>query len=227
MILSRNLIFTSSPSVIANGKDLNGVDESISYPQHFEAFYPKTKSIAERLVISSHNPGTFNTIALRPHLIFGPGDTNLLPTIIERAKSGKLKQIGDGSNLSDFTFIDDCVAAHLCALKALNVDPSVGGQSYFISQGDPMPLWGVINCVLEASGVSKITKRVPKTLAMLVAALSETLCRLVPALGEPVLTRFLVSEMATSHYFNINAARTKLGFSPRFTVQEALKITFN
>lgn len=222
----KRFIFTSSPSVIADGKDLCGVDESIPYPREFHAFYPQTKSMAEKLVLEAHGHDGMATIALRPHLIFGPGDTNLIPTILERARAGKLMQIGSGENLSDFTYIDDCVAAHLCALDALERDQSLGGRAYFISQGRPMRLWDFVNRIVTASGLAPIKRRVPAWVARAIARTSEAVCRLFTPTSEPLLTRFLVSEMATSHYFDISAARSKLGFSPRFTVEEGLRLTF-
>ena len=129
------LVFTSSPSVVAADHDLRGIDESQPYPARYRAHYPETKAAAERAVLEAHGPA-LRTIALRPHLIFGPGDTNLVPTILKRARAGRLVQVGDGRNLVDLTFIDDCVSAHLLAAAALDERPSAGGRAYFISQGD-------------------------------------------------------------------------------------------
>ena len=177
-------------------------------------------------MVAAHEPGVFNTIALRPHLIFGPGDTNLIPTILSKGRSGLLKQIGAGKNLSDFTYIDDCIAAHLNALESLERDPSVGGRPYFISQGDPYPVWGFINRVLAANGVPAITRKVSQKLAHFIAAVLEIAARMRGGVAEPRLTRFLVTEMATDHYFSIKAAKERLGFIPRYSVEEALERTF-
>jgi nucleoside-diphosphate-sugar epimerase len=218
----RRFVYTSSPSVIASGVDLKGVNESLPYPAHYEAFYPETKATAERLVLGSHREG-FSTVALRPHLIFGPGDTNLVPTIISKAKAGRLSIIGHGENRADFSFIDDCVQAHLCAARALSADSKVGGVPYFVSQGEPTKLWDFINTILEGIGEKPITRRLPTGVAHGLASVLELGARIIGR--EPPLTRFLVSELATDHYFDISAARTKLGFQPRVTMAAGLQKT--
>ncbi|MFM1848136.1 MAG: hypothetical protein RL417_1610 [Pseudomonadota bacterium] len=219
----RKLVYTSSPSVVADGTDLNGVDEGYPYPRHHEAYYPATKAIAEREVLGA--PDLW-TAALRPHLIWGPGDTNLLPTIIERAKAGRLVRIGDGRNRVDTTYIEDCVEAHVCAMSALEGNPAARGRAYFISQGKPVELWRWVDEILAASGLPPLQKTVSRRVAHGLAMVSELLARLDPRGREPFLTKFLVSEMATSHYFDISAARKFLGFIPRFTVAEGMAQTF-
>jgi 2-alkyl-3-oxoalkanoate reductase len=222
----RYFIYTSSPSVVAGSGDLLGVDESTPYPKHFHAAYSETKAIAEQKVLAAHQP-QFTTISLRPHLIFGRSDTNLIPLVVARARAGRLPIIGAGRNMVDFTYIDDCVAAHLCALTTLQRSPDRGGKPYFISQGEPYPLWGWIQEVVRRSGLPPLTRHLPTWLAYGVASMCEGAVKLVPALGAPLLTRLLVEEMTTSHYFNINAARKNLGYAPRYTVAQALEATFS
>ena len=207
------LVYTSSPSVIADETDLKNVDESYPYPAHHIANYPATKMIAEKMVRDA--AGTeLKTVVLRPHLIYGPGDTNLVPTILEKARQGKLKQIGDGHNTVDFTHIDNCVEAHILAAKALESNPAISGNVYFITDGEPVNMWSWINNVLEQNGLPAIKKKVPYKLAYSVAALLEKLAKF-GLVKEPVFTRFLISEMATDHYFNISAAKRDLGYAPK------------
>jgi len=212
------LVFTSSPSVIADGKDLLGIDESYPYPKRHTAYYPETKAEAERYVRANDEIGGVRTVALRPHLIFGPGDTNLVPTILERARAGKLMRVGDGKNLIDLTHIDDCVRAHILAMEALEAKPdSIGGKAYFISQGTPVNMWGWIDGVLVENGLPKVQRSISKGLAVGLATVCEGVSKMLSLIGviwEPLLTRFLVCEMATAHYFNISRARVDLGFSP-------------
>jgi len=219
------LVFTSSPSVVAAGHDLRGVDESQPYPQQFTAFYPETKAAAERAVLAAHGPA-LRTIVLRPHLIFGPGDTNLVPTILARARAGRLVRVGDGANLVDLSFIDDCVAAHLLAAAALDARPTAGGRAFFISQGTPVPLWEWIGRVLELHGLPPVRRRIPAAAALLLATLAEATWRTCGLRSDPPLTRFLAEEMATHHYFDIGAARRDLGYHPGCTVWEATDRTF-
>ena len=221
----QRLIYTSSPSVIADGRDLNGIDESYPYPQKYLANYPKTKAQAEREVLAA-NSNKLWTIALRPHLIWGPGDNHLVPTIIERARLGKLIRVGDGKNLIDVSYIDDCVQAHLDALKALDANPSSRGKAYFISQGEPVNMWQWIDEILVLNGIEKIKKNIPSKLAYFLAWVLECISQIRPGKPEPLLTRFLVKEMYTSHYFDISAAKKELGYLPKYSIKEAMEVTF-
>ncbi len=227
----RNLVFTSSPSVVHDGNQLCGIDESYPYPKHFDAFYPRTKAQAEQEVLASDEPEKLRTTALRPHLIWGPGDTNLVPTILERARRGRLTRIGDGENLVDLTYIDDCVAAHLLAMEALESTPDrVGGKAYFISQGEPVKMWSWIDQVLIANGLKPVSRSISARTAMTLAYVVEGACRFLLLFGiecKPLLTRFLVSEMYTSHYFDISRARNDFGYVPSHTVAGALAKTFS
>lgn len=218
-------VFTSSPSVIARHENLCGVDESQPYPLSYLAHYPATKAEAERRVLGA-NTREFKTVALRPHLIFGPGDRHLIPTVLERARAGRLPQIGAGTNRSDFCFIDDCVEAHLCAARALDINPNAAGRPYFITQGEPMPLWDWIHQVIRRSNIAPTQKKVPAALAYGLAFMCELFSKMLPWIGEPRLTRFLVSQMSTEHFFSIEAARSELKFTPQYTMQAALDLTF-
>jgi 2-alkyl-3-oxoalkanoate reductase len=222
----KRLVFTSSPSVIADGSDLNGVDESYPYPSVHTAEYPATKAQAEREVLSANGRDGLSTISLRPHLIWGPGDTNLIPTIQKRARTGKLVIVGSGDNVVDLSYIDDCVQAHILACEALDNNPASAGRPYFISQGQPVKMWEWINSVLKLSGLPPVTRKISKPIAMNVARIMEGAARILPGHLEPPLTRFLVSEMSTNHYFDISAAKNALGYSPSITIEEGLKLTF-
>lgn len=221
----KHFVYTSSPSVVADGTDLSGIDESYPYPHVYEAFYPKTKAIAEREVLAS-NSAELYSLALRPHLIWGPGDTNLIPTVLERAAAGKLVRVGTGKNMVDLTFIDDCVAAHILAAEALAKNPYSRGEAYFISQAEPVSLWDWINQVCIRNGLPPVKRSLPKKLAHMLAGVLEFASRLRPGQPEPLLTRFLVSEMATDHYFNISKAKRDLGYVPRYGMDEAFEVTF-
>lgn len=216
-------IYTSSPSVIAGGEDLRNVDESIPYPQNYLANYPKTKAIAEKIVLEA-NSETFFTISLRPHLIFGKGDRNFVPTILDRARKNRLVQVGDGENKVDVCYIKDCINAHILALKALETNPNCRGKAYFISQGEPVKLFTWINKVLELNNIPKISKKINFKLAYFVAGILELISKITGK--EPLLTKFLVEEMATDHYFDISAAKRDLKYVPKYSIDQALKETF-
>lgn len=216
----RKLLFTSSPSVIASGDDLRGVDESVPYPQHYLAQYPRTKAIAEQRVLGA-NCAELRTIALRPHLIFGPGDTSLTKKILERARAGRLVQVGNGKNIVDFTYIDDCVDAHIAALAALDANAEACGRAYFISAGDPFPFWEWVREITALHGLPGPRQTIPGGVAYALAALLE---RVAIVTGrEPLLTRFVVEELITDHYFNLGQAKRLLNWEPKVSVREGLK----
>lgn len=208
------LVFTSSPSVIANGRNLQNVDESMPYPERFHAFYPQTKAQAEQEILKA-NSNNLYTISLRPHLIFGPGDTSLEKLVVDRAKQGRLIRVGSGENLVDFSYIDDCVEAHLCALRALQENPNARGRAFFISQGIPTKLWTWIDVVLKRYGLPEVKRSVPASIAKYAGMFMEWAARILNF--EPPFTRFLAEEMATDHYFDISAAKQELGYIPRKT----------
>ncbi len=219
------LVFTSTPSVVADGTDRCNVDESYPYPDKFLSHYAHTKAVAEQAVLAADS-GSLYTCALRPHLVWGPGDTNLVPTIVERAKSGKLVRIGRKRVLVDVTYIDDCITAHRLAMDALSTNTDARGKPYFISQGEPVDLWGWINCILDRHRLPPITRVLNAHAAKLLAELLEILSRIRPGNHEPRLTTFLVDELSTSHYFSIERARQLLNYDPKFPVDAALERTF-
>jgi 2-alkyl-3-oxoalkanoate reductase len=213
-------IYTSSPSVIFNGKDMQGVDESVPYPSAYHSHYPATKALAERAVIAAADKSLL-TICLRPHLIWGPFDNHLVPRIIARA--GRLRIIGKGNNIVDTTYIDNAAEAHILAADRLAVDPALSGKVFFISQDSPVVLWDMVNAILKAGGKPPVKKRIPYALAWLIGFFLEICYKGLFLKMEPELTRFVANELATSHWFNIHAAQESFGYSPRISTEEGLK----
>jgi nucleoside-diphosphate-sugar epimerase len=218
----RKLVYTSSPSVVFGRDDLCGVDESQPYPRRFLAHYPETKATAEKLVLAANGP-ELATIALRPHLIWGPGDPHLIPRVLERARAGRLVQVGDGSNQVDITYIDNAAEAHLLAADALAPGAVCAGRAYFISQVEPVSLWPWLGRIIRAAGAPPVTRRVTFSTAYRVGAAMETAWRVLRLRVEPPMTRFLATQLAKSHYFDISAARCDLGYQPRISTEEGLE----
>ncbi len=216
------LVYTSSPSVVFNGADMEGVDESVPYPARYKSAYAETKAAAERLVLSANDP-SLATVSLRPHLIWGPGDTNLIPGIVARARQGGLRRIGGASKRVDFTYIDNAAEAHLRAAEHLAVGSPAAGRAYFISQAEPLPLWDFVNRVLACAGLPPVEAQVSRPVAYAAGAVFEALYRLLPLPGEPRLTRFLVEELATAHWFDISAARRDLSYEPLVSMEEGFR----
>jgi nucleoside-diphosphate-sugar epimerase len=213
------LVFTSSPSVVFDGRDMAGVDESVPYPRHYEADYPRTKALAEQAVIAANDAG-LGTVALRPHLLWGPGDNHLVPRILVRARA--LRRIGRADPLVDSTYIDNAADAHVRAAERLAPGSAIAGRVYFISNGEPRRLWELVNGILAAAGLPPVEQRIPRPLAMAAAAGLEAAWRLLRIESEPRLTRFLVRELSTAHWFDLSAARRDLGYEPAVSIDEGL-----
>ena len=226
------LIYTSSPSVIFDNTPQEGCDESLPYPAKYESFYPHTKAIAERMVKKANGQRELLTVCLRPHLIWGPRDNHILPQLIARAKKGRVPQVGDGTNKADLTYVKDAARAHLLAADALQPGSRAAGSPaagavYFISQDAPVNMWRWINDLLARLDISPIKQRLSLKLARAAGAVLEGLYRILPLKGEPRMTRFLASELAMSHYYDISRAKRDLGYSPQYTMDQALEETID
>jgi nucleoside-diphosphate-sugar epimerase len=217
------LVFTSSPSVTFAGRDQCGVDESVPYPAQWLCQYAHTKALAEQLVLEANAEHHLLTCALRPHLIWGPGDQHLIPRLLDRARKGQLRQVGDGKNLIDAVYIDNAAEAHLLAAERLAPGAAICGKAYFISNGEPVNCWEFINQILGLSGVPPIRKRISYRAAYAAGAVLEGLWTVLGRSDEPRMTRFLAAQLATSHYYNITAARRDLGYVPRVSISEGLR----
>ncbi len=216
------LVYTSSPSVVFDGRDMAGVDESVPYPSHYEAAYPQTKAVAERMVLRA-NCAALATVSLRPHLIWGPGDNHLIPRILARARAGRLRRIGSESKLIDSIYIDNAADAHLQAADRLAPRSPVAGKAYFISQGEPIPLWDLVNRILLAAGIDPVTRSIPAGLAYTAGRIFELIYAIFQPREEPPLTRFVARELTTAHWFDISAARRDLGYEPKISLEEGLE----
>jgi nucleoside-diphosphate-sugar epimerase len=216
------LVYTSTPSVIYNGADIAGADESLSYPAHYEAVYPETKARAEQLVLAA-NDDSLATVALRPHLIWGPGDNQLVPRLVERAHAGTLLKIGARPCLVDTVYVDNAAEAQVLAGDRLKPGSPIAGRAFFISNDEPMPCSELIDRVIDAAGLPAVQRTLPVALARILATCAETLHRLLPRNGEPQLTHFLVSQLSTAHWFDISAARKELGYDPEVSIDEGMR----
>jgi nucleoside-diphosphate-sugar epimerase len=218
----RRLVYTSSPSVVFDGRDMEGVDESVPYPRRHHAAYPATKAEAERLVLAADG-AELATVALRPHLIWGPGDNHLLPRLAARARAGRLRRVGGRGKLVDSTYIDDAAEAHLNAADRLAPGAPAAGRAYFLSQGEPWPLWDLVDRLLQAAALPPVARAVPASLARLAGVLCEGLAHALRLEAEPRMTRFLARELSSAHWFNIDAARRDLGYRPSVSIEEGLR----
>ena len=215
----KKLVYTSTPSVVRHDRKLAGVDESAPYGDRFEAHYPKTKAMAEKLVLAA-NGHDLATVALRPHLVWGPGDPNFLPRIIERRKSGRLRKVSGGPYPVDSTYIDNAAQAHLLAADQLDIGSIPAGKAYFISQGQPMDVGELIDRILEAAGLPPLDRSIPPWLARAAGVVLENVYGFLSIKKEPPMTTFLARQLSSAHWFDIGAARRDLNYKPEVSMEE-------
>ena len=221
------LVHTSSPSVTFAGNPQDGVDESVplglAWLESHRSYYSHSKALAEQDVLRA-NSEKLRTCALRPHLIWGPRDQHLIPRLIDRAKSGRLRRVGDGKNLVDMIYVENAAQAHLLAADALAAENSpVAGKAYFLSQGEPVNCWQWIDEILALADLPPVSKSISYSAAWRIGSMLETAYRLLRIKSEPPMTRFVAAQLATSHWFDISAAKRDFGYEPRVSTEEGMQ----
>ena len=221
------LVYTSSPSATYAGKEQCGTDESCGYDVEWlaahGAHYSRAKALGEQAVLEASDQ-SLRTCAIRPHLIWGPRDQHLIPRLIARAKSGRLRRVGDGTNLVDMTYVENAAMAHLQAADALAQDDSpVAGKAYFLSQGEPVDCWQWIDEILALAELPPVGKSISYKAAWRVGAVFEKVYGWLHLKSEPPMTRFLAAQLATSHWFDISAARRDFGYDPQVSTSEGMQ----
>ena len=216
------LVYTSSPSVTFDGRDQEGSDESVPYARRWLCHYPRSKAMAEQMVLDA-NRDDLATCALRPHLIWGPHDNHLLPRLIERASRGRLRRIGNGENMIDMVYVENAAFAQLLAADSLSAASPVAGKAYLITQGEPVNCWQWIDRLLACAGIPAVKKSIPSWLAYFVGWCLETGYRVLPLSGEPPMTRFLARQLSTSHFFQSRRARDDFGYQPLVSTELGLE----
>ena len=226
------LVHTSSPSVTFDGGDAVNADESLPYPKTHLYDYGRTKAEAERRVLTANatahkgGPSVLLTTALRPHIIYGPGDPHILPRMIARHRQGRLRIVGDGTNKIDVTYVDNGAHAHLLAADALGLpNPKNAGKAYFISDGHPVVPWQWLNTIFASLDLPPLTRRVPYGAAVVLGAVLEGVWGALSLKGEPPMTRFVAAQLGTSHFYNLKNARNDIGYEPMVGVETALART--
>lgn len=224
----KKFVYTSTPSVVFNKDDLLGVGEEQPYATEFLNAYSETKTMAEKLVLESNDGKTFLTCAIRPHLIWGPGDPHLFPRVIQKGKEGKLRIVGDGNNMVDIVYVENAALAHVQAFEHLKPDSPVCGQAYFVGQERPVKLWDFINQILSFVKVEPVLKSIDIGTAYKLGWLLEKVFKLLGIIKpEPPMTRFVALNLGKSHYFSHEKAKRHFGYVPRVSIEEGLKKTFS
>jgi nucleoside-diphosphate-sugar epimerase len=217
----RGVVHVSSPSVAHDGRPIIGGAADPPVDDHGAAWYPETKAIAERLALGASNDRCA-VVAIRPHLVWGPGDTQLVGRILERAAAGRLALVGGGRALVDTTYIDNAATALAAAVDAVRPGGRCAGRAYVVSNGEPRPIRELVEAFCRAGGVPFEPRDVPLPVALRVGSLID---RVWPRLGrpdEPPLTRFLAEQLGTAHWFDQRAVRADLGWEPAVSIDAGL-----
>ncbi|TFD48041.1 NAD-dependent epimerase/dehydratase family protein [Cryobacterium sp. Hh11] len=212
-------VYVSSPSVAHAGSSIMGSDALPAAPEHARGDYARTKAHAELLALAADAPG-FSVVAVRPHLVWGPGDTQLIERIVDRARSGRLPLLGHGAALIDTTYVDNAASAIHAALDAA---VTVHGQSYVITNGEPRPVADILAGICGAANVPAPTWRVPASAARGVGSLIEAIWRRRPGVDEPPMTRFLAEQLSTAHWFDQRRTRADLHWTPAVSLDEGFE----
>ena len=216
------LVFTSSPSVTFDGTAQENVDESVPYATRWLCHYAHTKAIAEQAVLAA-NGSRLATCAVRPHLIWGPNDPHLIPRLIERARHGALRRVGDGTNRIDMVYVENAAGAQILAADALGPGSPVAGKAYFITQDEPVNCWQWINEILQLAGLPPLARSISLRAAWTLGAALEGIYSLLRLPGEPRMTRFLAAQLGTSHYFDIRRAKSDLRYAPQVSTAQGMR----
>ncbi len=217
------LVYTSTPSVTHRKTHPveGGTADTVPYGEHLKAPYAATKQVAEKLVLAA-NDATLATVALRPRLIWGVGDNQLLPRLVERAKAGRLRFVGDGNNRIDTTYVDNAAQAHFDAFEHLAPGAACAGRAYFISNGEPRTVREIVNGLLDAAGAPQVTATIPFGVAYAAGVVCEGLWHALPLKGEPPMTRFLAEQLSTTHWYDMAPAKRDFGYVPKVSIHEGL-----
>ncbi len=216
------LVYTSTPSVVFSGKSIYRGDESLPYAEKFLCHYARTKAAAERYVLQNYHD-EFRVCAIRPHLIWGPGDPHLIPRLIERGKANQLKIIGSGNNQVDITYVENGAAAHIQAAEKLHMSSTISGEAYFIGQEKPVRLWDWVNELYRELGIQQLQQKIPLPAAYVAGWLLELLHRLTSLQAEPKMTRFLALQLGCSHYYSHAKALRDFDYRPTISIDEGKK----
>jgi nucleoside-diphosphate-sugar epimerase len=214
------LVHVSSPSVAHAGHSIVGAGADPAVTGRRRAFYAESKALGEQLALAA-NGVDLGVVAVRPHLVWGPGDTQLVGRIVERAANGRLALVGGGTAMVDTTYIDNAVTAHLAALDAVAPGAICAGRPYVIANGEPRPIRDLVAGICAAAGVPFEPRQVPVRVARTLGSLVERVWPLMRE-GEPPLTRFLADQLGTAHWFDPRPARGDLGWAPHVSIDEGL-----
>ena len=212
----RRFVHVSSPSVAHSGEPLVGAEAQPADPNRTRGHYATSKAMAELLALRATSPD-MPIVAIRPHLVWGPGDTQLIGRIVERARQGRLALIGSGAALIDTTYVTNAADA---LVAALDRSSALGGRAVVVSNGEPRTVRELFARIIGAAGVDAEPKHVPTKVAILGGSVAEQVWERTGRTDDPPMTSFLAEQLSTAHWFDQRATRAALGWSPRVSLAE-------
>lgn len=213
---ARRLVYVSSPSVAHTGASLVGAGAGPADPEHARGSYSRSKAMGERYALAAHGP-SFSVVAVRPHLVWGPDDTQLVERIVGRARAGRLAVVGSGTALIDTTYVDNAVSALVAAADHAD---TAGGRAYVVSNGQPRPVAEILSSICLAAGVPGPRRHVPYRLAWTAGAVVDRWWAAAGREADPPITRFLAEQLATAHWFDLRLTREALQWEPTVGLDE-------
>jgi 2-alkyl-3-oxoalkanoate reductase len=216
------MVYVSSPSVAHEGNAIAGLGAEPPVFGRMNAFYAESKAMAEQAALAA-NASELAVVAIRPHLVWGPGDTQLVGRIVDRAKSGRLALVGGGAALIDTTYITNAAESLVAALDRVRPGAACAGRAYVIANGEPRPIRDLVAGICAAANVPFAPREVPLAIAKVAGSVVERAWKITRRTTEPPLTRFLAEQLGTAHWFDPRPARDDLGWTPRITIDEGLE----
>lgn len=215
----RRLVQVSSPSVAHTGRSLVAAGADPADPRRARGHYSRSKALAEQLALAADGPG-LAVVAVRPHLVWGPGDNQLVGRIVHRARSGRLAVVGPGTALIDTTYIDNAADALVAAVDRA---PAAAGRAYVVSNGEPRPVVEILTAICGAAGLAGPRLHVPYPLAWLAGGAVDAWWQARRRTDDPPVTRFLAEQLATAHWFEQRRTRAALDWRPDVSLAEGFE----
>ena len=218
----RDFVFVSSPSVAHMGASIVGAGAGPASPDFARGHYARSKAAAEEIALAQDSPG-FRVCAIRPHVVWGPGDTQLVERVVERARAGRLPLLDGGRALIDTTYVDNAAEAIVRGLERMHV---AHGQALVVTNGEPRPVGELIGGICAAAGVPAPAYSVPGWLARGAGAVIEKAWTAAGTRGwvndEPPMTQFLAEQLSTAHWFDQRHTQSVLDWTPAVTLDQGL-----